>query len=126
LLYSAEHGVPGIQCFLLNPVTLAVEEVPLPTEWNLSCSGHSFLADGRLLVTGGQILDDPPTGPKDAYVFDPYTEEWTRIEAMRRGRWYPSNITLGDGRVVTFSGLDESGEFNPDIELWDPNGTNNW
>jgi hypothetical protein len=27
---------------------------------------------------------------------------------------------------VTFSGLDEYGDFNPDIELWDPKGTNNW
>src|SRR5215207_2835476 len=54
LLYSSEHGVPGIQCFLLDPVTVTLNEVPLPPNWNLSCSGNSFLADGRLLVTGGQ------------------------------------------------------------------------
>ncbi len=126
LLFSAEHGVPGIQCFLLNPVTLTTTAVPIPTNWNLSCSGHSFLADGRLLVTGGQIRDDPPQGPKLAHLFNPFTEQWTRIEDMRAGRWYPSNITLGDGRVVTFTGLDEFGRFNPYIELWDPNGTNNW
>src|SRR5215510_6537341 len=46
LLYSSEHGVPGVQCFLLNPVTLTTTAVPIPPDWNLSCSGHSFLADG--------------------------------------------------------------------------------
>jgi hypothetical protein len=46
---------------------------------------------------------------------------------MRAGRWYPSNITLPDGRVITVSGLnDTDGAINPDIELWDPKGTNNW
>ena len=61
-----------------------------------------------------------------AYIFNPFTEQWTQIEDMRKGRWYPSNITLGDGRVVTFTGLDENSDFNPLIELWDPRGTNNW
>ena len=126
LLYSSEHGVPGVQCYLLDPVTLALTEVALPPDWDLACSGHSFLADGRLLVTGGELSSDPPTGPTLAYIFDPFTEQWTRIEDMREGRWYSSNITLGDGRVVTFSGLDEYGDFNPNIELWDPKGTNNW
>lgn len=126
LLYSSEHGVPGIQCYLLDPVTLALKDVTLPPNWDLACSGHSFLGDGRLLVTGGELDTDPPTGPNQAYIFNPFTEQWIRIEDMREGRWYASNITLGDGRVVTFSGLDEYGNFNPDIELWDPRGTNNW
>ena len=54
LLYSAEHGVPGVQAYVLDPVTLALTDVPPPGDWIPACSGHSFLADGRLLVTGGQ------------------------------------------------------------------------
>src|SRR5438477_625239 len=53
LLYSADHGVPGVQAFLLDPVTLSLQDVAPP--WTPACSGHSFLADGRLLVTGGQV-----------------------------------------------------------------------
>jgi hypothetical protein len=125
LLYSADHGVPGKQAYLLDPVTLALQNVAPPEGWDPACSGLSFLSDGRLLVTGGQIGTNL-TGPPLTYIFNSFTEQWTRIEDMRKGRWYPSNITLGDGRVVTFSGLDENGDFNPDIELWDPKGTNNW
>src|SRR5438105_11241742 len=74
LLYSAEHGVPGVQAFLLDPVTLALKEVAPPTEWTPACSGHSFLADGRLLVTGGQVQADPPTGTQEAHIFDSFAE----------------------------------------------------
>jgi hypothetical protein len=127
LLYSAEHGVPGVQAYVLDPVTLALTDVPPPGTWIPACSGHSFLGDGRLLVTGGQVgTEDPPIGTTECNIFNPFTEQWTRIEDTRRGRWYASNITLGDGRIVTFSGLDEYSNFNPDIELWDPKGTNNW
>src|SRR6476646_8241644 len=63
LLYSAEHGVPGVQAYVLDPVTLALTDVAPPVDWIPACSGHSFLADGRLLVTGGQIgTEDPPLG----------------------------------------------------------------
>jgi hypothetical protein len=126
LLYSSEHGVPGIQCYLLNPVSMAIQQVSIPPGWNLACSGHSFLADGRLLVTGGEVGTNPVTGTTMCHIFNPFTEQWSRIEDTRHGRWYASDITMGDGRVVTFSGLDEYGDFNPDIELWDEKGTNNW
>ena len=126
LLYSADHGVPGKQAYLLDPVTLAMQNMGPPEGWDPACSGFSFLSDGRLLVTGGQVGTNPVTGPTLSYIFNPFTEQWTRIEDMRKGRWYPSNITLGDGRIVTFTGLDENSDFNPLIELWDPRGTNNW
>lgn len=125
LLYSADHGVPGVQAYLLDPATLALQSVAPPEGWDPACSGLSFLSDGRLLVTGGQVGTNQ-VGPTLSYVFNPFTEQWTQIEDMKKGRWYPSNITLGDGRLVTFTGLDENGDFNPLIELWDPRGTNNW
>lgn len=127
LLFSAEHGVPGIHGWLLNPVSLALQNVPPPPPWNPDCAGHSFLADGRLLVAGGTLGFNPTRGPKTAYIFDSFTEQWIQVEDMRAGRWYPSNITLPDGRVITISGLnDTNGALNSDVELWDPNGTNNW
>src|SRR5258706_3949202 len=45
------------------------------------CSGHSTMADGRLLVAGGQVLDH--TGPHFAYVFDP-TRWWQPNSGWKR------------------------------------------
>lgn len=127
LFFSAEHGVPGIHGWLLDPDTLALTNVPPPNGWNPDCAGHSFLSDGRLLVAGGTLGFGPTRGLSLAYLFDPYLEQWIQVEDMARGRWYPTNITLPDGRVVTMSGLnDTDGALNPDVEIWDPNGTNNW
>ena len=127
LLFSAEHGVPGIHGWVLDPESLALTEVAPPQGWNPDCAGHSFLGDGRLLVAGGTLGFNPTRGPRDAYLFSPGTQQWTRIADMRRGRWYPTNITLGDGRAVTMSGLnDTDGALNPDIEVWDPAGPDVW
>lgn len=127
LLFSAEHGVPGIHAWVLDPQTLALTNVPPPAGWNLDCAGHSFLPDGRLLVAGGTLQFNPLLGSNRAYLFDPYSLEWVRIQDMADGRWYPTNVTLPDGRIVTMSGVDgTTGALNQDIELWDANGSSNW
>jgi len=131
LMFSAEHGVPGIHGWLLDPASIpgtpVLTNVPPPASWNPDCAGHSFLPDGRLLVAGGTLGFNPTRGPKLAYVFEPFTQQWTRVEDMRKGRWYPTNITLPDGRVITLSGLnDTNGAINPDVELWSSSGSNNW
>lgn len=82
----------------------------LNTTTNLFCSGHSFLPDGRLLVTGGHDRYDPlplaeGIGERDINIFDYRTSQWTRMsEQMEKGRWYPFNVTLEDGSVMTFGG----------------------
>jgi len=120
LFFSAEHGVPGIHGWILDPVTLAQTEVAPPPPWNPDCSGHSFLPDGRLLVAGGTLAFMPLTGSKKAYVFNPYTLEWGPLPDMADGRWYPSNVTLPDGRVLVMAGLSQvPGVDNPDIEVFD-------
>lgn len=48
LVYSS-----GASARLLNWVDWAFR--PVPTDQNIFCSGHSFLADGTLLVTGGAL-----------------------------------------------------------------------
>ena len=80
------------------------------------CSGMSFLPDGRVLVVGGTFMDgneDPDdeftdwAGLDAAIVFDPATEEWTELPrpAGSDGRWYPTQVLLGDGRTLVVSGL---------------------
>lgn len=91
-----------------NPVTNAKITIANNTT-NLFCSGHSFLPDGRLLVTGGHsrwepMPDQEGIGEDDVNVFDYRFNTWTRVGFMPKGRWYPSNVTLGTGETAIFSG----------------------
>ncbi|MGH9931318.1 MAG: LodA/GoxA family CTQ-dependent oxidase [Pyrinomonadaceae bacterium] len=94
------------------------------------CSGQSFLPDGQLLVAGGtkkyatpKPNETPFNGLKDAYLFDPILEQWIRVQDMADGRWYPSLVTLGDGRIVAISGLNLTGGPNQVPEIYS-NATN--
>jgi hypothetical protein len=69
---------------------------------NIFCSGHSFLADGRLLVTGGHIQTE--VGLPNASIYDPLADSWTSVTDMNAGRWYPTNTTLANGDVLVLSG----------------------
>jgi len=80
-----------------------------------------------MLVAGGTKEYDfghPFFGLRDAFVFDPAAEQWVRVASMSGGRWYPTLVTLGDGRVLAMSGLGEHGEEPfPDLEVYeDPAG----
>ena len=86
----------------------------------LFCSGHAFLPDGRLLVTGGHLSDHH--GVRDANIFDAATRAWTAVASMDRGRWYPTNTTLPDGTVLTLAGRDEDGAEVETPEVWTGSG----
>lgn len=98
-------------------------EVVLADSNRIFCSGHSQLADGRLLIVGGEVVNH--SGPSFAYVFDAKKwwdgdHGWSRQKDMLVDRRYASATTLADGRVlvtsgqryfqiVTFGGADASG-----------------
>jgi Domain of unknown function (DUF1929)./FG-GAP repeat. len=84
------------------------------------CGGDCFLPDGRLLSAGGTLAYNPFRGRKDATVFDPQLEQWSFIASMAHGRWYPTLITLGDGRILAASGLTEAfgNPHNETIEIY--------
>ena len=67
--------------------------------YELFCTGHTFLPDGRLLVAGGHITN--AHGLPKAAIFDPATNSWTLTGSMALGRWYPSVTTLPNGEVLT-------------------------
>lgn len=114
---------------------------------DLFCADLRNLADGRLFVVGGteyENLDeekDLPNGwgrtqawgVKSARVFDPDTASWTSIEAMNHRRWYPTLVTLPDGKLLVAGGtegvvyndltyVNETETFDPSTGSWTDNG----
>jgi hypothetical protein len=98
-----------------DPTTGTFTAVPSPA-W-LFCAGHTFLADGRLLVAGGHI--DWDRGLPNTTFFDVATGSWRVGPPMARGRWYPTTTTLPDGQVLTLAGRDENGVIDTIPEVWD-------
>lgn len=119
-------GMAGLgSTWLFDPATWAFTEIPLDRD--IFCGGNTQLADGRILVAGGDTFeglrhdDGFFQGIPDTHIFDPVSETWTRVGDMRRGRWYPTAITMPDGRVLVFTGRDETGlARNRDVEIYDP------
>jgi len=97
-----------------NPADGSFTAVPSPSM--VFCSGHTFLSDGRLLVSGGHL--DDRRGIRDANIFDPASSSWTPIESMSFARWYPTVTTLSDGTVVALAGTDQKGDQVTVPELW--------
>jgi hypothetical protein len=86
--------------------------------WDMFCNGMVVLHDGRVFVNGGNLQYDPFFGEPRNAVFDPATHTFTNVQNMAHGRWYPTVTTLGDGRVMTFSGLRETGGTNSAVEIY--------
>jgi galactose oxidase len=84
----------------------------------LFCSGHTLMADGKLLVSGGHIADD--RGLDVTNIFDPVAGSWTPgLGKMAKGRWYPTVTTLPDGRLVTVAGQDGTSAVVTIPEVWE-------
>ncbi|HEX8002919.1 MAG TPA: galactose oxidase-like domain-containing protein [Mycobacteriales bacterium] len=108
---------------LWDPATGATRPVPIPGTDDMVCSGMAMLADGRLLLNGGHAQSGAElwNGHAVTWLFDPFTETWTRGADMKDGRYYPAAITLGDGSVLASNGNDDGGEDPYTTERW--NGT---
>ena len=125
---------------------------------DLFCADQRVLMDGRLLAVGGSVWatdpvdispvtgDEGPAGTMEAYGSDATrwldfrhkTPKWVGEERhrMQKRRWYPTAVTLADGRVLVASGVDRliwnlPGQDRADIrnvkqmEVFDPR-TNGW
>jgi galactose oxidase len=92
----------------------------IPVDTMLFCSGHAFMADGRLMVSGGHKKDD--RGLDVTNIFDPATESWVAgLPKMAQGRWYPTVTTLADGRMITIAGRDTTKTVVLLPEIWENN-----
>lgn len=120
------------------------------------CGGHSFLADGRLLVAGGtkawpeQAPNDPfdpkkphghhYSGDRACWMYLPHKKMWRRIKDLHfqpgstsdgGGRWYPTLVTLANGEVFAVGGHpdvsdDYEGRHNNNTPERYSPGLNSW
>src|SRR5437879_2677764 len=116
---------------IFDPGSGAIRTIEQDLAGDIFCDGHAFLPDGRLLVAGGTRLYDghflglgfPPfRGIEQAYLFDPVSEAWSRVQDMRNGRWCPSLLSLADGSVLAVAGLTKHfpWAFLRPIEIYSP------
>ena len=88
-------------------------------DYSLTCSGHSFLSNGNLLVVGGGGFG-PRAGANKGFKFDPVAKTWTKTTGdMSKVRWYPTAVTTGDRRMLVVGGWNENASLQNDIEVYD-------
>jgi hypothetical protein len=88
-----------------------------PGSGALFCSDLVILSNGEVLVPGGTDYYAEPKLPgtpygvvelqglKNTRIFNPLTDTWYQSGDMNLGRWYPSLVTLGSGKVFVASGV---------------------
>ncbi len=83
--------------------------------------GHQAvkLLDGRVLVLGGGAVN-PVQPTAAAEIFDPGTDQWTRIDDMTTPRMLHFAATRADGTVLIGGGQDDTGEPLASTEVFDP------
>ncbi len=98
------------------------------TPYDAFCSGHAFLANGKVLVAGGLTGYTPAvSGSAHTYQFNWRTEQYEPLPDMASGHWYPTAVSDGDGNVLAVAGVDEHSVtrskyqlFNATSEAWGP------
>jgi Domain of unknown function (DUF1929) len=98
--------------------TMAGKFTQLTVDWDMFCNGMVVLPAGRAFVVGGTLAYDPFHGDVKTSTFDLSTNTFIDGPDMAHGRWYPTVTTLGDGRVMAFSGSDENGNTNTTVEYY--------
>jgi Domain of unknown function (DUF1929) len=102
----------GSSADLWDPITDTHTAVNNTTQ-ELFCSGHTLNGNGNLIVSGGNngvVPNKSYSGAKTAFSFNASNNAWTQLPNMADGRWYPTATTLGNGEVLTTSGINEAGE----------------
>jgi hypothetical protein len=110
----------------LDPLTGTETNVSLSKD--LFCAGQSQLPNGNILICGGTALYENDInncngrwhGASNAFEFDVNTGTLVQQAPMKTGRWYPTLVTLPDGRVLVVSGFDQLGSYNYLAEVYDP------
>src|SRR6266850_781189 len=119
LIVSGSGNLPtnrNLQAAIFDPATGTVTSQPV--NWDMFCNGMVVLPDGRAFVNSGTLQYDPFHGELRSAIYDSTTGQFTDVQNMAHGRWYPTVTNLSDGTLMTFSGLDENGNTNSTVEIY--------
>jgi hypothetical protein len=95
---------------LWDPAHPSAGFVDVTKTYQLYCTGHTFLPDGRLLIVGGAISTvGNPKGDARGTIYNPSTNGFTTATPMAQGRYYPTLTTLPSGKILVVSGSDQTG-----------------
>ncbi|MCH8310444.1 MAG: hypothetical protein IIB17_08120 [Chloroflexi bacterium] len=122
-------GLSDIMYETLAPTTAEVYD-PATGEWE--SAGRMFnrsydhtatlLADGRVLVTGGQADFETL---RSVEIYDPVANDWSVAEALTDARSDHTATLLEDGRVIVIGGGGDFGGALNSSEIYDPM-TDSW
>lgn len=117
LLWDPSNATPAT---FEDPVNQPHQIPDAASGYSVLCSGHSFLADGRILAVGGGGYGHNSKAVW-GYKFDPASKTWTRTAGrMMHERWYPTVMTLGDQRFGnSHELLVTCGHGSGDMEIYD-------
>ncbi len=111
--------VDGRQAMTYNPVDGTIAETG---DLNTPRGGHTLtrLLDGRVLIAGGQELDEPYDLVPQAEIYDPETTTFTVAGYMSVPRWWHAATLLSDGQVMLVGGRGDSPAGLDSAEIFDP------
>ncbi|MDP9339399.1 MAG: chitobiase/beta-hexosaminidase C-terminal domain-containing protein [Acidobacteriota bacterium] len=119
LVVSGSGNYPAQTTFTVGVWDPSNNSITTQTQnWDMFCNGMILLPDGRPFILGGNLQYDPFFGWLRTAAYDPATGKYADMEDMAHGRWYPTPTVLGDGRVMVFSGLTETGGTNSQVEIY--------
>ena len=104
--YHPEQSQGPFEARILNIDTGSEKNLTLSED--LFCVGLTHLANGNVLLAGGTKMYDNNVdncngkwhGLNSTYEVDSQSENLIWVSSMAHGRWYPTLVTLPDGKVV--------------------------
>jgi hypothetical protein len=106
-----------------DPATQAISS-PADPGYDQFCAGHTYLADGRLFVPGGHVVDF--VGLAKASLYNPANNTWSAAPDMNAGRWYPTATELPNGDALVIAGqIDTTVGMNALPQVYQT-ATNSW
>jgi hypothetical protein len=91
------------RAIIWNPITKTQAKVDAKTGYNIFCSGHIVLPNGKVFVAGGN-LDNYLNGIDKTHTFDFNSRTWAIEGTMARARWYPAITMMSNGEALITGG----------------------
>jgi hypothetical protein len=115
--YQGDVGYTMTQTYyaVFDPATnTATQAIETSAGSDMFCPGTAMLADGQLLVNGG---DSSP----ETSLYNWTSDTWTAAATMNIPRGYEGTALLSNGSVFTLGGSWSGGSGNKTGEVWNPN-----